>query len=294
MPQLLDIVKAFNNQNIPPLLPRKLRHFQKPLGLVIQMALVKRFGSFAMKQHFDLVSRPQYAYGMLRAAILAKKQGKRSTTVCEFGVWKGDGLAKMVKIAEEITQEYGIHFNIVGFESGEGLAPALGHRDHPEIWSPGVFTTNIQTLEQRFQSKACLKIGKIEDTVDGFLSEVTHEAPIGFIAIDVDRYEATISTLRSLKGVAEQYLPTVSVYLDDIAQYESNKWCGELAAVNEFNATNEMRKIDEDRTLYDRPIPNAKWHKKMFAIHFFDHPSRQGATSQPKLQRKETLVHQDA
>ena len=94
----------------------------------------------------------------------------------------------------------------------------------------------------------------------------------------MDRYEATVSTLRVFKGAEEKYLPTVSIYLDDIAQYESNKWCGELAAVHEFNVNNEMRKIDEDRTLCDRPIPNAKWHKKMFAIHFFDHSSRQEST----------------
>ena len=162
MPQFLNILKAFQDQNVPPTLPRKIRQRQKPLGLIIQMAIAKRFGSFAIKQHFDLISRPQYAYGMLRAAILAKKLGKRSTTVCEFGVWNGDGLAKMVKIAGGITKEYGIHFNIVGFESGEGLAPSLTHKDHPEIWAPGVFTpTSIHALEQRFQGKANLKIGKI-------------------------------------------------------------------------------------------------------------------------------------
>lgn len=153
-------------------------------------------------------------------------------------------------------------------------------KDHPEIWAPGVFTpTSIHDLEQRFQGKANLKIGKIEDPVDGFLSEVDSHSPIGFIAIDVDRYEAAVSTLRVCKDAEEKYLPTVSVYLDDIAQYESNKWCGELAAVHEFNANNEMQKIDEDRTLYDRPIHNAKWHKKMFARHCFDHASSQELTS---------------
>lgn len=273
------MLNALRDRNFPPTLSRKIRYSQKPLGLVIQMALAKKFGSFAIKQHFDLVSRPQYAYGMLRAAMLTKKLGKQSTTVCEFGVWNGDGLAKMVKIAGEITKEYGIHFNIVGFESGEGLAPALTHKDHPDIWAPGVFTpTSIHDLEQRFQGKANLKIGNIEDTVDGFLTELPPHAPLGFIAIDVDRYEATVSTLRVLKGDEEKYLPTVSMYLDDIAQYESNQWCGELAAIHEFNAANDMRKIDEDRTLFDRPIPNAKWHKKMFAIHFFNHPSKQEST----------------
>ncbi len=276
MSSYLNFLNVFRDQKVPPTLPRKIRQLQKPLGLVLQMAFVKKFGSFGMQQHFDLISRPQYAYGMLRAAVLAKQLGKQSTTVCEFGVWNGDGLAKMVKIAPKITKEYGIHFNIVGFESGEGLAPSLTHKDHPEIWAPGAFASaNILDLEQRFRGKAKLRIGKIEDTVDGFLDDVfLHETPIGFIAIDVDRYQATVSTLRALKGSAEKYLPTVSVYLDDIAQYESNKWCGELAAIHEFNANHDRRKIDEDRTLYDRPITNAKWHKKMFAMHCFDHPAR--------------------
>jgi len=213
---------------------------------------------------------------MLRAANLAKKLGKDSVTVCEFGVWNGDGLDKMVKISQEITKEYGIHFHIVGFESGEGLAPALSHKDHPEIWPPGIFaSSNIPHLQERFKGRARLQIGKIEDTVDLFLDERTPLAPIGFMAIDVDRYQATVATLRALTGSADKYLPTVGIYLDDIAQYESNKWCGELAAIHEFNTTTDTRKIDEDLTLYERPIPNAKWHKKMFAMHVFDHPSRQ-------------------
>jgi hypothetical protein len=227
------------------------------------MAIAKRFGSFAIKQHFDLISRPQCAYGMLRAAILEKKLKKLPITVCEFGVWNGDGVRKMVKIAQGITKEYGIDFNIVGFESCEGLAPALSHKDHPEILAPGVFAPrSIPDLQQRFRGKAHLQIGKIEDTVDTFLNVVTAHAPIGFMAIDVDRYQATVATLRALNGPAEKYLPTVSVYWDHIAQYESNRWCGELAAIHEFNAKNDMRKIDDDRTLYERPIPNAKWHKK--------------------------------
>ena len=271
----LNILKTFRDKNIPPLLPRALRRGQKPLGLIIQMAIAKRFGSFAIKQHFDLISRPQYAYGMLRAAVFAKKLKKQSITVCEFGVWNGDGLAKMVKIAKGITTEYGINFNIVGFESGEGLDSALNHKDHPEIWEPGAFRpTSIHDLEQRFQGKAKLQIGKIENTVDAFLNKITPQYPIGFIAVDVDRYQATVATLRALKGSAEKYLPTVSVYFDDIAQYESNRWCGELAAIHEFNTTHDLRKIDGDRTLYDRPNPNAKWHKKMFTFQCFDHPAR--------------------
>ena len=195
------MLNTFRDRNFPPIFPRKIRYFQKPLGLIIQMALAKRFGSFAIKQHFDLISRPQYAYGMLRAAMLAKKLGKQSITVCKFGVWNGDGLNKMVKIANALTEEYGIHFNIVGFESGEGLAPSLTHKDHQEVWAPGVFkATSIHDLEQRFQGKANLKIGKIEDTVDGFLDDLAPHEPIGFIAIDVDRYEATVSTLRAIKG----------------------------------------------------------------------------------------------
>jgi len=269
IPHFLSMLNIFRDRNFLPMFSRKIRYFQKPLGLIIQMALAKRFGSFAIKQHFDLISRPQYAYGMLRATMLAKKPRNPSITVCEFGVRNGDGLNKMVKIATALTEEYGIHFNIVGFESGEGLAPPLSHKDHPEILAPGVFTpTSLQSLAQRFQGKVNLKIEKIENTVEGSLDDLDPHEPIGFIAIDVDRYEATVSTLRAINGPTEKYLPTVSLYLDDITQYESNKWCGELAAVHEFNTKNDMRKIDEDRTLSDRPIPNAKWHKKCLRFIF--------------------------
>ena len=43
--------------------------------------------------------RPNYAYGMLRAADLAGYLGLKRVTICEFGVATGNGLIAMVDLA---------------------------------------------------------------------------------------------------------------------------------------------------------------------------------------------------
>jgi hypothetical protein len=50
----------------------------------------------------------------------------------------------------------------------------------------------------------------------------------------------------------------VPVYVDDIAMPTSNRFGGELLAIDEFNAEHELRKIDVDRTLvYTRVFKHA-------------------------------------
>ena len=44
------------------------------------------------RERFGIISRPNYMYGMLRAADVAKYCGKRNVTVIEFGVASGAGL----------------------------------------------------------------------------------------------------------------------------------------------------------------------------------------------------------
>jgi len=57
-----------------------------------------------------------------------------------------------------------------------------------------------------------------------------------------------------------------------------NPWCGELLAVNEFNAAQPLRKVSPLNFLRQRRIfRNAKWIDHMFALHVFDHPVRSSA-----------------
>ncbi|HXN41410.1 MAG TPA: hypothetical protein VN918_06450 [Myxococcaceae bacterium] len=249
---------------------------EEPPAKVLRRRDVKRRGTFREKEAYGVVGSPAYAYGLLKAADLARFAGKNKTTVCEFGVATGNGLLSMVSIAEAIRAETGVEFRIVGFDAGEGLPTIDGFRDHPELWSVGDFRmTNRKELERRVDGRAELIFGDIKDTIDPFVAGLDESAPIGFISIDVDVYSGSKSALRCLLGRPELYTPAVSMYCDDVQFFFANRWCGELLAIDEFNEENEKRKIDQDRSLPGRRAEiNAPWYRAMFVAHILDHEMR--------------------
>ena len=246
-----------------------------PLGYLTHRARVKRGGGFREKESYGMISRPNYAYGMLRAADLARFLGKKAVTVCEFGVATGNGLMNMVELADLIRAETKVDVRVVGLDTGEGLPAVADYRDHPELWSSGDFAmSNKEDLRKRVAGRAELIFGDIKDTVAGFVDSLDEAAPLGFVAVDVDIYSATKSALRSLAGRPELYTPGVSMYFDDVRFFFANRWCGELLAIEEFNKEHEMRKIDEDRSLADRPSKSDPWYRSMFVCHVLDHEVR--------------------
>lgn len=240
-------------------------------------AWVNRTGDFRDREGHGLVERPVYAYGLLRAADSARYFGKKATTVCEFGVAEGRGLINMIELAEEITKVTGIEFRIFGFDTGKGLPTVEGHKDHPELWNVGDFPmVDKDALVARLGGRAEMVFGDLKDTIDGFVARLDPEAPVGFMSIDVDIYSGTVSALRLLDGKPELYMPAISMYFDDIDGFFANDWCGELAAMHEFNAAHEMRKIGPDRSLPGgRPVRNGDWYTRMYCCHVLDHEYRQ-------------------
>jgi len=249
---------------------------EEPPARVLRRRDVKRRGTFREKEAYGVVDFPAYAYGLLKAADLARFAGKNKATVCEFGVATGNGLLNMVSLAEAVRAETGVDLRIVGFDAGEGLPTIDGFRDHPELWSVGDFRmTNRQELERRVDGRAELIFGDIKDTIDPFVAGLDPSAPLGFISIDVDVYSGAKSALRCLLGRSELYPPAVSVYCDDVQFFFANRWCGELRAIDEFNEENEKRKIDQDRSLPGRRAElNAPWYRAMFVAHVLDHELR--------------------
>jgi hypothetical protein len=194
--------------------------------------------------------------------------------VCEFGVAGGDGLVNLVDVAELVTSETGIALRVLGFDTGSGLPPVLGFKEHPEIWSGGDFPmVSRDELVQRTRGRAKVVLGDIADTVDAFIDSLTPSSPLGFASIDVDIHSGARSALRSLLGPSEKLLPAVSLYFDDVGFFFANEWCGELAAINEFNDTNGFRKIGSDRSFTAR-TPPASWHAHMYVCHALDHAAR--------------------
>ena len=68
----------------------------EPLHLNFFSVFVFLFGSFRKKVTYDLVLRPQHAFGILQAADKAKSIGKSEMTIIEFGVANGGGLIRFL------------------------------------------------------------------------------------------------------------------------------------------------------------------------------------------------------
>ena len=125
-----------------------------------------RSGTARQQEELGLLPRPHYAYGMLRAADLARYLGCKQVTVCEFGVATGNGLLAMVDLASRLKPETGVEYRIVGFDTGTGLPSVGGYEDHPELWSPGDFAmVNKDQLTERLSGRADLFLGDIKDTM---------------------------------------------------------------------------------------------------------------------------------
>jgi hypothetical protein len=243
----------------------------------------RRYGAFREREREGLVERPSYAYGVLRAADVARYFGHRAVTVVEFGVASGAGLLNLAGLAEQVRAETGVEFRVVGFDTGAGLPVVRGHKDHPELWSPGDFQMESrEALLARIAGRAELVFGDVAETVPGFVAGLDPAAPLAFVSVDVDLYTGSKDALRCLLGRPEQYCPAVSMYFDDVGFFFANEWCGELASIREFNEENEHRKIGADRSLPGGRDPFGSWHRCMYVAHVLDHPDR--TTPRPRSQ----------
>jgi hypothetical protein len=247
----------------------------EPVHLNLVASAVALLGSFRAKVDFDLVARPEHAFGLLRSADWAKEHGIPRLTAIEFGVANGQGLMNICDIARKVTAETGVQFDIVGFDGAAGMPPPRDYRDHPEYYKRGDYPMqNPAALRSALPKNARLILGDISDTVRTFQPS----APIGFVSIDVDYYFSTVEALEILCGPPETYLPWVIVYFDDLEFDGHNEYCGELLAAREFTATHPFRPITRYNLLRQRRIfRRAFWIDHIFMSHVLDHPIRSRA-----------------
>lgn len=252
-----------------------LERLTEPLHLNLLGLGVGLFGSFRARVAFDLVIRQNHAYSILASADLARELGIGKLLLVEFGVAAGAGLLNMCRIAERVTRETGVRFEIVGFDTGRGMPEPESFRDHPELYQQGDFPMNQAVLLSMLPKNARLVLGPLKETVPSFLHGVSDEAPIGFVSVDVDYYSSTRDALTLFDGRPKQYLPRTLVYLDDLEYPSHNSWCGERGAVLAFNEGHELRKIEQHPFLRGyRIFRNARWIDHMFTLHVLDHPTR--------------------
>jgi hypothetical protein len=121
-------------------------------------------------------------------------------------------------------------------------------------------------------TRAQLRLGEIEETAPKFLRE--DHPPIGFIASDVDYYSSTTSALTVLDAESDGVLPQVFCYFQGLMWHPWTEFNGARAAINDFNAAHEERKISPlyglkyslPRSEYRKP-----WPELMHVTELFDH-----------------------
>jgi hypothetical protein len=253
----------------------------EPLHLNLLSLVAAAFGSFRTRVAFDVVRRRHYAFGLLRAADHARRYGIDSIAAAEFGVSAGAGLINLGRIGLEISKATGVRIRVFGFDTGAGLPPPKDYRDHPELFQAGDFTMDVEKLRRRLPENTELVLGDVANTVIDFRRRLEPSSPLAFAAIDVDYYSSARAAL-AIFGDPDprKYVPLPIVYLDDVTDEMQNSWCGELLAVNEFNSSHRMRKIEIDRFLRSRRIfKQARWIDQIYLLHVLDHPALQIASS---------------
>jgi hypothetical protein len=208
----------------------------------------------------------------MQGAALAKVLGLPRVSVIEFGVAGGRGLLVLEKISELIERKTNVGIDIFGFDSGVGLPKAQDFRDQPNMWLEGQFPLDRAKLEPKL-SRAKLCLGPVKETIPPFVAG--NPAPVGFVSFDLDLYSSTRDALLLFKSNYVSLLPRVVSYFDDIFGHTYNDYCGERAAITEFNSSNGPAKICPIyglRYFIPRFARDDLWPDGMYFAHFFEHP----------------------
>ncbi len=228
------------------------------------------FGNFVKKIEYDLIPRNPYAFGVNLAFKNAVKQNIKKILIIEFGVASGAGLYNLSYLSEKLSKIYNIDYEVIGFDTGEGMPPPLDYRDHPEKYREGDFPP-LNLSEKVLPKKTKINYGDINETVNLLKDYRKQNFKIGFVAIDVDYYTSTVSCLKSLLFDEQMYFSSTVLYFDDVYNTDHNEFCGELLAINEFNESNKYRKISKMTQLRDwRIFKNAVWIDQMYYLHVLD------------------------
>ena len=217
--------------------------------------------------------RPQYVWGVVQGAALARVLGVPRISVLEFGVAGGFGLLALESTAYAVARMTGVQIDVVGFDTGVGLPKPEDVRDQPNMWFEGQLPMDQQRLKSALRF-AKLRLGPVKETVPSFIAEGA--APVAFVSIDVDLYSSTRDALVLFTSDYGHLLPRVVTYFDDIFGHTYNDFCGERLAIGEFNHAHAQRKISPIhglRYFLPRSASGELWPDGMHWAHFFEHPS---------------------
>ncbi len=219
----------------------------------------------------DLAVRPQYAWGVLHGAALAKVLGVSRISVVEFGVASGAGLLSMERIAEAVECLVGIGIDVFGFDTGKGHLKPRDYRDMPHRWFAGYYPCDQQELQRRLK-RSRLIYGDVEQTIGPFIA--ARHPPVAFVGWDFSVYTATRAGLRLFDGESAGLLPRTLCSFRSSIGPENCEYTGELLAISEFNASHERRKLCKIHGLnYFVPTRHSgHWVEWLYTLHIFEHP----------------------
>jgi hypothetical protein len=256
---------------VNPILAGRLLRFasEPPLRLLVRLVLKGVPAAASTRALWHVSPRPAYLLGVHFAAKQALRQKASEISVIEFGVAGGNGLLALQYEAAAVEKELGVAIKVYGFDNGSaGLPEFIGdHRDHPDHWQPGDFPMDEPLLRSKLSARTTLILGNVAETVPRFFDD-PKVPPVGFIAFDVDLYSSTSAALRVLSMPDKRALDHVALYFDDCNYWFSNRFAGELLAIDEFNMANDDVKIDKWRGIEsDRPFPEAAFLRRMYMAH---------------------------
>jgi hypothetical protein len=216
--------------------------------------------------------RPQYGWSVLSAARTAKSLGIDRISVLEFGVAGGNGLLALEAAAEGSESLLEVGIDVFGFDTGTGLPPPTDVRDAPFALRGGEFRMDEAKLRSRLRRTQVL-VGLVSDTSKQFLAQ--RPSPIGFVAFDLDYYSSTMQAFSVLEAEPTHLLPRVFCCFDDVLWYPWTEFNGARAAIADFNAGHEHRKISRLHGLrYSLPGSEFRlpWPELIYIAEMFDHP----------------------
>jgi hypothetical protein len=166
----------------------------------------------------------------------------------------------------------GVDVAVYGFDTGEGMPEPVDYRDVPWRAEAGWYELDEEALRQRL-TRAQLMLGPVSETVPRFLHS-THP-PIGFLAFDLAYYSSTTDAFGLLDAPAQRLLPRVGCFFDDVFGYAWSDLVGARAAIADWGAAHEQRKLAKIHGLrYSLPPSqdSLPWHEQMYLAHVLDHP----------------------
>ena len=187
--------------------------------------------------------RPEFAWGVLSAAMLAAVLGVEEICALELGVAGGACLLGLEAAAADAQYLLGVKLRVVGFDAASERGPPTDR----------------------------VRRGPISETIPEFLR--SEPPPIGFVSFELDDYSSTMDGLGLLEASPDRLLPQVFCCLTGTLRPPLTE-LGARAAIDAFNTGHELRKLSPLRDV-KHSLPRSEsrrpWPERLYVAEILDH-----------------------